>query len=571
MTPTRLRLLILRTSDDESVGSSAGASLDTLRSALDVVEVENAAEALAIVREAEPGTVLLGGRLAKLVSDAAQAVALAHAGEAVAIVDRGGLAWSDERLQRLPAALQQRTVECCTTAIEQFNRASAASAAEGRPTCQRYVFGDGAKQYELVVSVAEVGKASPEVRSVVGVLVDVTARHRLQQKVDAIDAAGAELMRMDATTIGRMNMAERLRLLEDKVVRYVHDLLNFDHFEIRLLDKETGRLELVVAKGISPLKIGEVIHARADANGISGYVASTGRSYICADVRTDPLYREGLDDAASSLTVPLRLHDDVIGVFNVESDTPDAFDRDDRQFAEIFCRYVAMAMHILDLLVVERYTTNEQVSSNVLGELREPLDDIERRVAALGDRAGAGAADGFTDELAEIREAVAGLRRRVTRCASGPRTILDAEQEMQAREPEEIMRGRRVLLADNDEEIRTSLVRLLTQKGCEVTACCSGLDTIAALERSVDEAKPYDLVLSDIKMPDRTGYEIFRATREIDEATPVILMTGFGYDPHHSIIRASQEGLAALLFKPFKAGQLLEVMRKAFTEKLERA
>jgi DNA-binding NtrC family response regulator len=40
-------------------------------------------------------------------------------------------------------------------------------------------------------------------------------------------------------------------------------------------------------------------------------------------------------------------------------------------------------------------------------------------------------------------------------------------------------------------------------------------------------------------------------------------MTGFGYDPNHSIVRASQEGLAAVLFKPFKVDQLLAEVRKA--------
>jgi len=40
-------------------------------------------------------------------------------------------------------------------------------------------------------------------------------------------------------------------------------------------------------------------------------------------------------------------------------------------------------------------------------------------------------------------------------------------------------------------------------------------------------------------------------------------MTGFGYDPNHSIVRASQEGLHAVLFKPFKVAQLLAEVRKA--------
>ena len=43
----------------------------------------------------------------------------------------------------------------------------------------------------------------------------------------------------------------------------------------------------------------------------------------------------------------------------------------------------------------------------------------------------------------------------------------------------------------------------------------------------------------------------------------MILMTGFGYDPSHSIVRASQEGVSAVLFKPFRTGQLLEAIKSA--------
>jgi DNA-binding NtrC family response regulator len=70
-------------------------------------------------------------------------------------------------------------------------------------------------------------------------------------------------------------------------------------------------------------------------------------------------------------------------------------------------------------------------------------------------------------------------------------------------------------------------------------------------------------VVSDIKMPHRNGYEIFAAARRQQTELPVILMTGFGYDPNHSIVRASQEGLSGVLFKPFKVEQLLEEIRKA--------
>src|SRR6185437_1704782 len=92
----------------------------------------------------------------------------------------------------------------------------------------------------------------------------------------------------------------------------------------------------------------------------------------------------------------------------------------------------------------------------------------------------------------------------------------------------------------------------------EVTSAGSGAEAIALLEQV-----EFDLVISDIKMPDKTGYDVFAAARRRSQTIPVILMTGFGYDPNHSIVRASQEGLQAVLFKPFKVDQLITEVRRA--------
>ena len=46
---------------------------------------------------------------------------------------------------------------------------------------------------------------------------------------------------------------------------------------------------------------------------------------------------------------------------------------------------------------------------------------------------------------------------------------------------------------------------------------------------------------------------------------PVLLMTGFGYDPHHSIVRATQEGLYDVLFKPFEVELMLDKVKDALS------
>ncbi len=382
----------------------------------------------------------------------------------------------------------------------------------------------------------------------------LTGGGEIQTKINAICDAGIELTQIDASTVKSLNVAQRLRLMEDKVVQYVHELLDMDNFEIRLLDQRTGNLELVIAENLSPLKVGEVIRAEEIDNGICGNVGATGKSYICPDVSKEPLYRPGLDSAASSLTVPLWLNDRIIGVFNAESNSLDAFDENDRRLAEIFGRYIASAMHTLDLLVIERYTTNEQISKTILHELQEPLHDLESLGVSIQES---------DDEIGhKLLETVKSIHKRLEACTAGPQTIIDADRANFI-EPDPKIKGCRILVADDEAIVREGVEVVLQRLGCTVTVCEDGTQTLEALHEAKRLELPFDLIISDIRMPGCNGYEVFTVAKDIWPNQPVILMTGFGYDPHHSIMRASQEGLHTVLFKPFRTDQLVDTVQKA--------
>jgi len=386
----------------------------------------------------------------------------------------------------------------------------------------------------------------------------LTGGGEIQNKISAICDAGIELTQIDASTVKSLNVAQRLRLMEEKVVRYVHELLDMDNFEIRLLDQRSGNLELVIAENLSPLKIGEVIRAEETDNGICGNVAATGKSYICPDVKQEPLYKPGLDSASSTLTVPLWLNDQIIGVFNAESNTLDAFSENDRRLAEIFGRYIASAMHTLDLLVIQRYTTNEQVSKTILDELSAPLQDLDALATELAN------SDGKLSE--KMNEALKKIRSRIDACTSGPQTIIDADRANFIK-PDKTMIGRSILVADDESVVREGVEIVLQKLGCNVTVCQDGTETIEVLQQAHKNGQKFDLIISDIRMPGCNGYEVFRAATEIWPDQAVVLMTGFGYDPHHSIMRASQEGMHTVLFKPFRTDQLVETAQKACRKK----
>ncbi len=493
-------------------------------------------------------------------------------GEGVSLIDRAGeVTWSNARFRSFHALIRHRLGEVCADAVAHFDESLAArtDADVSHPIApKRYsiTMRQSQRYFEcLITPVLEEATPSPaQVSRLAVVLREVTDRERTQAKIDALDRAGRELVHFEPDMIKTMHAAERLQLIEQRIGMYAHDLLNFDHFALRLLDAESKELKLVAASGMPEEAMGIKLFAEPEGQGISGYVASTGRSYICANTEQDSRYVFGLDHAGSSLTVPLKLYDGIIGVFNVEAEEVGAFSEQDRQFAEIFAHYLAMSFHILNLLLVERYTTRADASGTMQGELSAPLNDLAVEAERLKEQN-----DGNTELMEHVERIlrdVASIRRRVKNVAQGPHTLLGIDDAMEQRTIDPVLHRRRVLIADNESSIAETIRDILQNRGARVVMCSSGESATKMLEQwrlSHDATEAYDLVVSDINLGDKTGYEIFAAARRARADLPVILMTGFGYDPHHSIVRASQEGLQCVLFKPFQAESLIDECRKA--------
>jgi len=379
----------------------------------------------------------------------------------------------------------------------------------------------------------------------------------------AIESAGQALIDFHTDEIERMNSVERLRRIEELLAEAVRNVMRFDHFEIRLINKRSSQLELVIAVGLKPLDVGQLLYARAE-DGISGFVATSGQSYLCRDVRSDPRYAAGLEGARSSLTVPLKLHGEVIGTFNIESDEENAFTDLDRRHAERLGAYIAVALHMLDLLVVERYSTRKRTAEMLAEEIRDSVEEARAACNRLRDR-GQLDPDAAADLEAIVR-AVDRVESRAGATVTGPRSLLGVERTLQMCKADPALADKRVLVVDDDAEIREEIEAILQKAGCRVTACESGQAAADALKSAAERGEAYHAVVSDVKLPDFNGYEIYQTVRDCFENVPVILMTGFGYDPHHSIVRASQEGLQSILFKPFKADQLLDEIHRAVAE-----
>ena len=81
----------------------------------------------------------------------------------------------------------------------------------------------------------------------------------------------------------------------------------------------------------------------------------------------------------------------------------------------------------------------------------------------------------------------------------------------------------RILIIDDEADIRESLETLLSLEGYLVEEAVNGTDGLRRLEQS-----NYDLVLLDLMMPDRSGMEVLKEVRERDTETPICMITAYG-------------------------------------------
>ncbi len=280
---------------------------------------------------------------------------------------------------------------------------------------------------------------------------DVTSEVLQQQKLAAIHKAGVELADLTTDEVFNMQVEDRIELLKSNILHYTKDLLKFDVVEIRLLGPN-GELQPLLSEGIEEDAAGRPLYAQPQGNGVTGFVAATGKSYLCEDTTKDPLYLQGFKDAKSSLTVPLILHDQVIGTFNVESPEPRAFTESDLQFLEIFSRDVAVALNTLELLVAQQANTAQASVEAIHRAVALPVDEILNDAVNVMER-----------YIGHEPDVVQRLQRILKNARDIKQVIHKVGQELAPAEavplsaqiPErKLLRGRKVLVVDADESVR---------------------------------------------------------------------------------------------------------------------
>jgi len=117
-----------------------------------------------------------------------------------------------------------------------------------------------------------------------------------------------------------------------------------------------------------------------------------------------------------------------------------------------------------------------------------------------------------------------------------------------------------LLIVEDEEKMRELLQKILTTEGYRVRTASNGSEALAMIEET-----PFDIVLSDVKMPGLNGIELLKAVKKISADTYVVIMTAFG--TIDSAVEAMKQGAFDYVSKPFKMDEIRILMNKIMEEK----
>ncbi len=117
-----------------------------------------------------------------------------------------------------------------------------------------------------------------------------------------------------------------------------------------------------------------------------------------------------------------------------------------------------------------------------------------------------------------------------------------------------------ILVVDDEKSMRDFLDIFLKQEGYRVRCVSSGQDAFEILEK-----KEFDLVITDIKMPDISGVEVLKKVNSLNLNTPVIMITAFA--SNETALEALNQGVYDYISKPFNVDEMRIIIKRAFEKK----
>jgi CheY-like chemotaxis protein len=133
-------------------------------------------------------------------------------------------------------------------------------------------------------------------------------------------------------------------------------------------------------------------------------------------------------------------------------------------------------------------------------------------------------------------------------------------------EAKPLLEGRRILVVDADENVRALAHEILDRYQCSVETAHDGAEA-RLMVRNLGPDQQYDVIISDLRLPDMSAYDLLLKLRELIHYVPLVLMSGFGWDKDHTLVKCRREGVKLVIYKPFIVEQLLTAIENTVEER----
>ncbi len=345
------------------------------------------------------------------------------------------------------------------------------------------------------------------------------------------------------------------------------EFLQIEHIAIHRLDESKPQLVLEYCSGFSEESTRRLGELKSD-DGILNRLIETRIPQVVNDI---PQTEEGFsflaqnEELASMIALPLFSAGKVWGVLTAYSREPFRFGQEDARAINLFVGELAELTDIfsrrlrdnLDELLVRLLGSLELMNFKFQKRTHIPVSEIQAEQSRMRDRVLSLLTDA---EMRFISRPAGQDRQAEAKIVLPSGDELNVEEVVNIQGEKNASPGTKKVLVIDDQPIVTDLlVSVLERMAYHSEVASSGTEGLEMFKKD-----GFDLVITDLGMPDVSGWEVSKAVKERKPNVPVVVITGWGVDPDPNKLKESRVDL--IIHKPFQIDELEKIIR-GFLEK----